>query len=272
MSKNSNVGWTHHTFNPWWGCFENSPECARCYAKAFAKRTGHKVWGPHAPRRFFGETHWQEPLKLDRSARERGVVERMFVASMADVFEPRQDLNDSREQLWGVIQQTTNLRWLLLSKFPEMASYFIPFDLKNDPRIALGTTCGHPASLHKLDALVKAPVAHNFVSAEPLLGPRSFNPQILGPRIRLYRSDASLSFKPWLEHGWLDWIIIGGQTGPKVAPMELSAAHALAMEGVEAGVPVFVKQDSGPYPGRQGRLPPALWNLKQIPAALGGTE
>ncbi|MEP6912493.1 MAG: DUF5131 family protein, partial [bacterium] len=53
MAKNSHIEWTHHTFNPWWGCKKVSPACDHCYAELWAKRMGHQLWGTDAPRRFF---------------------------------------------------------------------------------------------------------------------------------------------------------------------------------------------------------------------------
>lgn len=79
MGASTAIAWTGHTFNPWWGCEKVSPGCDNCYAEAFAKRTGHQVWGKTAGRRFFGDKHWAEPRKWSG---------RVFCASMADVFEP----------------------------------------------------------------------------------------------------------------------------------------------------------------------------------------
>jgi len=91
MAKDSKIEWTHHTFNPWWGCAKVSPACTHCYAEAWAKRVGSAVWGKEAPRRFFGETHWKEPLRWQREALAEGTRKRVFCASMADVFERRGD-------------------------------------------------------------------------------------------------------------------------------------------------------------------------------------
>lgn len=68
MSENSAIDWTHHTFNTWWGCTKVSPACARCYAETWAKRYRWPVWGQHAERRFFGDTHWDAPLAWNRAA------------------------------------------------------------------------------------------------------------------------------------------------------------------------------------------------------------
>jgi protein gp37 len=92
MGKETAISWTHHTFNPWWGCQRVSPGCTNCYAETFDKRIGGKHWGPTAPRRFFGPKHWAEPLKWARAAAKAGERHRVFCASMADVFEDRPEL------------------------------------------------------------------------------------------------------------------------------------------------------------------------------------
>jgi hypothetical protein len=103
MGKNSHIEWTHHTFNPWWGCAKVSPACEHCYAESWAKRVGSNVWGRKAPRRFFGDEHWRQPLAWNAEAARRKSRARVFCASMADVFEDRRDLDASRERLWGLI-------------------------------------------------------------------------------------------------------------------------------------------------------------------------
>ncbi|HEY2512934.1 MAG TPA: DUF5131 family protein, partial [Polyangiaceae bacterium] len=118
MVANSKIQWTDHTFNPWWGCQRVSPGCEHCYAEAFAKRTGHGVWGPTAQRRFFGEAHWKEPLKWNEAAKRSGQRARVFCASMADVFEDRWELEPHRARLAGLIRVTPHLDWLLLTKRP----------------------------------------------------------------------------------------------------------------------------------------------------------
>ena len=55
MAHNSRIEWTHHTFNPWWGCTKVSPGCDYCYAETWARRTGHTIWGHREPRRQLSE-------------------------------------------------------------------------------------------------------------------------------------------------------------------------------------------------------------------------
>ena len=52
MSEKTGISWTHHTFNPWWGCVKVSPACTNCYAERDSKRYGFNVWGQEAERRW----------------------------------------------------------------------------------------------------------------------------------------------------------------------------------------------------------------------------
>jgi len=85
------------------------------------------VWGPNANRRFFGDQHWAEPVKWHSEALAVGQRRRVFCASMADVFEDRRELDEWREKLWGLIDATPQLDWLLLTKRPEMVRRLVPW-------------------------------------------------------------------------------------------------------------------------------------------------
>ena len=87
MSDITKIEWTDHTFNPWWGCSRVSPACRFCYADRDARRDGHELWRRHGERRMLSERNWKRPLKWNRDAGRNGVPEKVFCASMADVFE-----------------------------------------------------------------------------------------------------------------------------------------------------------------------------------------
>ena len=140
MAKNSRIEWTTHTFNPWWGCVKLSPACKHCYAESWARRVGKSVWGTKAPRRFFGDKHWSEPLKWNNEAAHAGIRARVFCASMADVFEDRDELDVWRERLWRLIAETPALDWLLLTKRPDLVSKKTPWGKNWPSNIWLGTT------------------------------------------------------------------------------------------------------------------------------------
>lgn len=99
MSDITKIEWTDHTFNPWWGCSRVSPACRFCYADRDARRYGHDLWRRHGQRRMLSEKNWERPLKWNRDAERAGVPEKVFCASMADVFEDHPDLEESRKRL-----------------------------------------------------------------------------------------------------------------------------------------------------------------------------
>ena len=194
MGKQTGISWTDHTFNPWWGCVKVSPACDACYAETWAKRTGHDVWGKEAPRRFFGDRHWQEPVFWNRNAAASGKRRKVFCASMADVFESRDDLNESRERLWALIDQTPWLDWLLLTKRPHNILNMIPKDWINyaRPHTWFGVTAENQEFANKrLSILRTVPNLMPWVSYEPALGP--------------------VDWTPYLD--FVRWIIFGGESG-----------------------------------------------------------
>lgn len=89
MAKNSNIEWTHSTFNPWRGCTKVSEGCKNCYAMTLSERYKgrHGIWGPKGTRVVASDSMWREPLKWDREAEALGERHRVFCCSLADVFE-----------------------------------------------------------------------------------------------------------------------------------------------------------------------------------------
>lgn len=254
MGQDSKIEWTHHTFNPWWGCVKVSPGCAHCYAETFAKRTGNAVWGSESPRRFFGEKHWNEPRKWNAAAKAEGQRKRVFCASMADVFEDREDLRDERRKLLHLIDETPWLDWLLLTKRPQniarlmddaMSGNFDRLRTFRDhmPNVWLGTTAEDQERYdERMPWLLQIEAAVHFVSAEPLLGPIVMNG---GPRP--------------------DWLIVGGESGGKARPMERAWVESLR-DQCDDLTAFFFKQWGGVDKKSTGReLDGRTWNA--LPSA-----
>lgn len=220
MTANSKIEWTHHTFNPWWGCQRVSPGCEHCYAEAFAKRTGHGIWGPTADRRFFGDKHWAEPVKWNRLALAAGERHRVFCASMADVFEDRRDLDEQRIRLWKLIAATPQLDWLLLTKRPENLLAMVPWFDRPWSNVWLGATVeDRRRATRRMSYLCRVPAAIHFLSLEPLLE----------------------NVFPMSLDG-IDWVIVGGESGGGSRPFDLDWARNTVESCRRAGVSVFVKQ------------------------------
>lgn len=256
MGKDTSIGWTDHTFNAWWGCVRVSPGCEHCYAETFAKRTGHAVWGPAktTPRRFFGDKHWTEPVKWNADAAFEGVRRRVFCASMADVFEDHPDLPPWREKLFGLIQTTPYLDWQLLTKRPENVMGMVPESWRAGfpPNVWIGASAEDQRRLdERFLHLVDIPAVVRFLSCEPLVGPMSFRwlgawRDYAGKPIGLRSLAGGATGNEITNHldglRRIQWVIIGGESGPGARPMDLDVAGQLAEQCIEAGVAVFVKQ------------------------------
>lgn len=226
MGKDSRIEWTHHTFNPWWGCVNVSAACDHCYAESWAKRVGSNVWGPHAERRFFSDAHWREPLKWNAEAALSG-RRRVFCASMADVFENRPDLKDPRARLFDLIAATPNLDWLLLTKRIHLVNKLMPKGRSLPANVWLGTTVENQEYADKRipDLLSHVEATVRFLSCEPLLGPLAIS-KYLAPA----------------KGAGVDWLIAGGESGPGSRPMNPEWAEGLQRQCREAKVPFHFKQ------------------------------
>lgn len=223
MAENSRIEWTDHTFNPWWGCTKVSPACDNCYAEAWAKRTGHNVWGARSERRFLTDFYWKQPIRWNRHAERRGVRERVFCASMADVFEWRSDLRAWRHRLWEVIEATPNLDWLLLTKRPHLVDRLVPWSDDWPDNVWLGTTVETQRWARKrLPVLSSSPARVKFISCEPLLG--------------------RLNLDQWFGSGSIDWVITGGESGSHARPSDPMWFYDLRDQCSRHGVAFHFKQ------------------------------
>lgn len=205
-----------------------SAACDHCYAESWAKRLGEKVWGPRSERRFFGDSHWREPLRWNKEAEVDGVRRRVFCASMADVFENRKDLVPHRLRLLELIEKTPYLDWLLLTKRIHLVRKQLPKGYEFPKNVWLGATVENQDAVGKrLEYLMdfKTPSVR-FLSCEPLLGP--------------------LDIKKYLVAGVqgtrVDWVIAGGESGAGSRAMEPAWPLGLQLQCSDAGVPFHFKQ------------------------------
>jgi len=242
VAQNSSIEWTDHTFNPWWGCSKVSPACDNCYAELWAKRMGHQVWGSSANRRFFSDAHWNEPLAWNAEAAIARQRKRVFCASMADVFERRSELHSQRARLWSLIEHTPWLDWLLLTKRPQNVGTMVPWSKKWPANVWLGTTVETQIFAEKrLPFLLKQQATVRFLSCEPLLGP--------------------LDLSSWFRRkGFyaIDWVIAGGESGPRSRPMHPDWLGNLLCQCQKAKVPFHFKQ--------WGHWAPTNITVENIPA------
>ena len=290
MGDRTGITWTDHTYNPWWGCVKVSPACDFCYAERDAHRygwadgggSGPELWGKGSERRRLSAKTLNRPLAWDAAAAEAGRPALVFCASMADVFEARDDLDGDRAKLWDLIERTPNLRWQLLTKRPEQILRRVPASwlLRWPDNAWVGTTVEdqHFADL-RVPRLLEVPAPVRFLSIEPLLGEVVLRPEWLVPPANLCGARpstdedrvaiAQVLRAAGRQLGWhgIDWAIVGGESGPGFRPMDLGHARAVAGQLTGAGVPTFFKQVSGTFSGVPG--PPDLEALKGFPPEAG---
>jgi protein gp37 len=223
MAKDSTIEWTHHTFNPWWGCVKLSPACAHCYAESWSKRVGLHLWGGGAPRRFFSPEHWRAPYRWNDQAKSMGQRARVFCASMADVFEPKRALDPWREKLWALIEATPWLDWLLLTKRPGHLRQVYPWAESMAANVWLGTTAENQRwADRRIDLLLRVNARVRFISCEPLL--------------------SSIDISNWLRHQQISWVIAGGESGAQARPTHPNWVRSLRDQCKSFDIPFHFKQ------------------------------
>lgn len=242
MGADTKIEWADHTFNPWTGCQAVSAACDHCYAEAQAKRAPRTFggWGPHAERKRTSESYWRQPLKWNSEARKAGTRPRVFCASMADVFDNAVPAA-WRCDLWDLIAETPHLDWLLLTKRTSNIFGMLPlrshgalkgWGTAGYPNVWLGTTVENQAEAdRRIPHLLAVPAAKRFLSCEPLLGPLN-----LAQWHAFHRIDAP-DWQPTI-----DWVIAGGESGPKARPSHPDWFRSLRDQCQAAGVPFFFKQ------------------------------
>jgi len=227
--ENSNISWTTHTFNPWMGCTKVSPGCYRCYAEALMDKRLHRVsWGAGKPRSRTTAEYWKQPLRWNQQAAAAAIRVKVFCASLADVFDA--EVPDAwRDDLFALIRDTPHLDWQILTKRPEHA---VQYAARNEwPDNAwLGTSIEDQRRAGRAEIIKQAPAPVRFLSCEPLIGPLK------------------------LDLTGIDWLIVGGESGPGHRPMAAAWAMDLRDQCRMANVPFFFKQWGGATPEAGGHL------------------
>jgi protein gp37 len=244
MAETSGISWTDATFNPWIGCTRVSPACDHCYAaRDNERRKWVADWGTGVPRR--RTKTWGDPVKWNRKAQATGYRPRVFCASLADVFDNEVD-QSWRDDLWQLIRETPNLRWMLLTKRIGNASKMLPlaWDSGAYEHVGLMATLANQEEWDRdYRKLADLPMAWRGVSAEPLLGPI-----VIGS-------------------AWPDWIITGGESGPVRRALDINAVRLMRDQCVRRNIAFHHKQNGG-LRGKDGGCLIDGVEWKQFPSAL----
>lgn len=223
--------------------------------------------------------HWRQPR-------------RVAVALMGDLFHEALTLADITTVL-NVARLAPQHDYQILTKRPErMRDILLAIEstLPGEhpewwplPNVWLGVSVENQATAdERIPLLLETPAAVRWVSYEPALGPVDFGgplngyPRWVSSREYVTREMALDAGRPEMEGSlysddeWeqtmlpIDWLVIGGESGPGARPCDVEWIRSAVRQCQDARVPVFVKQDSGPRPGQQGRIPDELW-IKEFP-------
>jgi protein gp37 len=170
----------------------------------------------------------------------------IFVNSMSDLF--HQDVPDDYiQQCFDVMRRASQHTFQVLTKRPERAMK-MSRNLHWAPNIWMGTSIENQDYVWRAEMLAKVPAAIRFLSIEPLLGPVAALPL-----------------------NKIQWVIVGGESGPGARPMAEDWVLAIRNECKVANVPFFFKQWGGVQKSRAGReLDGREWN--DMPSHLGSTN
>jgi len=224
VSEQSAIEWTDSTWNPVTGCTKVSPGCAHCYAETFAERWRGIPGHPYE--QGFDLRLWPDRLATPLRWRKPRTV---FVNSMSDLFHEAVPL-PFIHQVFDVMAAASWHTFQILTKRADRLLELAPH-LTWPRNVWMGVSVETNDYLWRIDRLREVPATVRFVSAEPLLGPiRTVN----------------------LEK--IDWLIVGGESGPGARPMAASWVRSLREQCAQAKVPFFFKQWGGVNKKRAGRL------------------
>lgn len=255
MAENSAIEWCDHTFNPWEGCQKVGPGCDHCYAEARDIRfTGGRHWGPGAPRRRTSPSNWAQPRKWQREAAAFHAKHRrwprVFCASLADVFDNAVD-PIWRKDLWQLIRETPDLRWILLTKRVGNITGMLPFGwLEGEfDHVGLMITVVDQAEADRdVPRLLDVPITLRQwfgISHEPALGAIDWR-NIADDGTGSIDALAGLSFCQGRSEpapiARLSWIIFGGESGRDARPVHPDWARADRDQCAAAGTAFLFKQ------------------------------
>ena len=224
MATSSSIEWTESTWNPVTGCTKISPGCAHCYAERMAKRL--RAMGQANYRNGFRLTVHEHALRLPLTWKRPQTI---FVNSMSDLF--HRDVPAAFiHEVFAVMAAADWHTFQVLTKRSGRLAQLAP-RLGWRDNIWMGVSVESQRYVQRIEDLAGAPAAIKFLSLEPLLGPLE-----------------------GLKLDGIDWVIVGGESGPGARPMREDWVLDIRDQCQAAGVPFFFKQWGGVFKKRGGRL------------------
>lgn len=224
MATKSSIEWTESTWNPVTGCTKISTGCKHCYAERMAKRL-QAMGQPNYRDGFEVRCHHQvlgAPMKWKKP-------QMIFVNSMSDLFHNEVSASFIDEIFFTMNETPWHTYQVLTKRAGRMAKLAGRFDWSKN--IWMGVTVETAKHVDRIDHLREVPSAVRFLSLEPLLGPL-----------------------PNLNLDGIDWVIVGGESGPGARQMKKEWVEDLRDQCLSAKVPFFFKQWGGVQKKKAGRL------------------
>lgn len=236
MATNSPIEWTDATWNPVTGCSKVSPGCKHCYAEKMANRL--KAMGQANYRNGFELTLQPQMLSLPLHWKS---PKRIFVNSMSDLFHADVPLSYIKD-VFDVMRRAHWHQFQVLTKRAERIED-LSHKLQWAPNIWMGVSVENEKYAYRIDHLRKTGAHVKFLSIEPLIG-------------RVGK----------LNLRGIDWVIVGGESGPSARPMDADWVTGIRDQCLKADVAFFFKQWGGVQKRKTGRtLEGRTWD--EMPAA-----
>jgi protein gp37 len=236
MSTQSSIEWTESTWNPLTGCTKISPGCKHCYAERMAKRL--QAMGQPNYVNGFDLTLHEHVIQLPLTWKKPQMI---FVNSMSDLFHEAVP-TEFIERIFTVMQQASWHTFQVLTKRAERLAELAP-SLDWPENVWMGVSVENQRYVRRIDHLRMTGARTKFLSLEPLLGPL-----------------------PGLNLAGIDWVIVGGESGPGSRPLDEGWVTDLRDQCLGAQIPFFFKQWGGTRKKKNGRiLQGQIWDM--LPAA-----
>lgn len=231
MAQGSGIEWTESTWNPVTGCTKISPGCKYCYAERMAERL--QAMGQANYVNGFQLTLQPHMLELPLKWKKPQTI---FVNSMSDLFHEDVPI-EYIQKVFDVMNQADWHRFQVLTKRADRLEAMSSL-LNWTSNIWMGVSVENDDHRQRIDHLCRTGAHIKFLSLEPLLGPL-----------------------PELDMTGIDWVIVGGESGPKARPMDPAWVIDLRNQCRRAKVPFFFKQWGGKNKKQAGRvLEKRVWN------------
>jgi protein gp37 len=237
MGERSGIEWTDSTWNPITGCTKVSPGCKHCYAERLSLRL--QAMGHPNYTNGFRLTMHEHVLELPLSWKKPQMI---FVNSMSDLF--HEDVPyEFIKRVFDVMRRASWHRFQVLTKRSE---HLLELNSRIEwpVNVWMGVSVENQYYTFRIDHLRKTNAHIKFLSLEPLLGAL-----------------------PDLDLQGIDWVIVGGESGPGARPMKEEWVVDVRDQCLRAGTPFFFKQWGGVNKKRSGRiLQGRIWNQLPVTA------